>query len=107
MTMPDPCRRACSALLTALLAAACLFGADDAVPSVPPVASPAVTASQTAEIARLQAALTAQQQLDALQQTLRQQQDLLQQVLGATPNRPLQGSPGQRSNPGDVASLAP
>ena len=73
-----------SSPLALLLVASALFAADAAN-------------SPDTEIARLQAALaTQQQQIDALQQTLRQQQELLQRVISA-----------QRPSLGEVASLSP
>jgi hypothetical protein len=94
------------ALLAAMLAGASfLNAADDAKPAAVPAApANAVTSgaqSQNDEIARLQAALAAQQkQLEMLQKTLEQQQKLLQSTIDSA-------AAPQRNTLGTVASLTP
>jgi hypothetical protein len=98
--------RRTSALLASLLAGVSLLSAaDEATPAVP--ATPGnVTKSgstQNDEIARLQAALAAQQkQLESLQKALEQQQKLLQSTINNTAT-PL----NQPASLGTVASLTP
>jgi hypothetical protein len=97
--------RRTSALLASLLAGVSLLGAaDEATPAVPATPGNVTSGStQNDEIARLQAALAAQQkQLEALRQALEQQQKLLQSTIhsAATPQN-------QPASLGTVASLTP
>ena len=91
--------RTSTALLALCFAASNLFAAE-AAPA--PVVDTSSGASQNEEIARLQAALTAQQkQLDILQHTLEQQQKVLERAMESA------RAPELRPNLGSVTSLTP
>ena len=83
-----------------LLGASILGAADD---TATPNSTSTTAISQNEEIAKLKAALAAQQkQLEALQHSIEQQQKLLEKATDAT-----NALPAQRPNLGTVASLSP
>jgi len=98
-----------SLLLASVLMPSGILGADEAATAAAPSTTSSTTGPQTPndEIARLRAALAAQQkQLETLQKTMEQQQKLLEKALD-------QGTPATnaqlalRPNLGTVASLSP
>jgi hypothetical protein len=100
--------RRTSFLLASMLAGASFLGAaDDAATTATPAnASTAAVQTQNDEIARLKAALAAQQkQLQALQQAIEQQQQMLEKA--TTPVSTDAAAVAQPNSLGNVASLKP